>query len=142
MNVVIRIAVTLISGLATFYLLFWIASPLTFLSLHLPLWISALGSFLIAAAVAWYVWTHTASLQTSLTGSVLLGALVVGGMGFSAGFFGPLLVMPSGRANAGPALGMITGLLGLILGAVGGAVRWYARESRGRGPSNWPTTAL
>jgi hypothetical protein len=145
MNVVVRILVTLISGVATFYFMFWVGSPLTFSlhpsSLHFPLWIGSFGSLLIAALVAWYVWAHTAISKASLTNSVLLGALVVGGIGFSAGFFGPLLFMTSGRANVGPVLGLlITGPLGLILGAVGGAVHWYVRESRAGETSNWPKT--
>ena len=76
----------------------------------------------------------TASSKTSLARSVLLGALVVGGIGFSAGFFGPILLAPG--ANQGPLLGIfITGPLGFLLGAVGGAVHWYAR---GRGVDGKP----
>ena len=94
MHVVTRIVVTLISGVAALYFVFWVGSSLTF-SLHLPFWISFLGSLLVAAVVAWYVWTHAASFQASLASSVLLGALVMGGIGFSAVFFGPLLFTPS-----------------------------------------------
>ncbi|HZF10654.1 MAG TPA: hypothetical protein VFE33_17850 [Thermoanaerobaculia bacterium] len=137
MNIVIRIIVTLVSAVATLYFVFWFAIPTTFL-LHSPAWIGSLGSFLVAVVVAWYVWTHTASTQASLANSALLGAFVVGGIGFSAGFFGPLLFMPSGRANAGPLLGILTGPLGCILGAVVGAVHWYAREGRVSRTSNWP----
>src|SRR4051812_3254484 len=129
MKLIIRIVVTLLSGMATLYFVFWFAIPLAF-SLHFPSWVDYLGSFLVAAGVAWYVWTHTAAWQTSLASSALLGALVVGGIGFSAGFFGPLLFMPRGTANAGPLLGILAGPLGCILGAVGGAIHWYAREEQ------------
>jgi hypothetical protein len=131
MNVMTRAVVTLISGVATLYFVFWVGAGLTF-SLDLPLAIIFLGSFLVAAVVARYVWTHTASFQQAgLASSVLLGAFVVGGLGFSTGFFGPLLFAPSGSANAGPLLGIfITGPLGIVLGAVGGAVHWYARRHR------------
>jgi hypothetical protein len=45
----------------------------------------------------------------------LLGGLVLGGVGFALGFFGPLLITP--EANQGPLLGIfITGPLGLIVG--------------------------
>jgi|SRR5947209_10285640 len=146
MNVVIRIVVTLICGVATFYFVFWAGSPLTFLSLHLPLWVGGLGSFLVAAVVVWYVWTHTASFRTSFINSVLLGALVLGGIGFSAGCFGPLLLMPSGGANVGPAFWglFIMGPLGFILGAVGGAGYWLAwgrypaQVKKPRVSANWP----
>jgi hypothetical protein len=139
MNIVTRIAATLISGVAALYFVFWFGIPLTFL-LHFPLWIGSIASFLVAAGVAWYVWTLTASFQASLARSVLLGALVVGAIGFSAGFFGPLLFMPSGRANVGPIWAIITGPVGFILGAVGGLVHWYAREGRVGSTSNWPKT--
>jgi hypothetical protein len=58
-----------------------------------------------------------------------LGALAIGGIGFSAGFFGPILFDPG--ANQGPLLGIfITGPLGFLLGAVGGAVYWFTRGRR------------
>jgi hypothetical protein len=130
MNIVTRIAATLISGIAALYFVFWFANPSTFL-LHFPFWIGSLFSVLVAAGVAWYVWTLTASFQASLARSVLLGALVGGAIGFSAGFFGPLLFMPSGMATVGPIVWtIITGPVGFILGAVGGVVRWYAGEER------------
>ena len=55
---------------------------------------------------------------------VLLGGLVVGGIGFAIGFFGPLIWAPD--ANQGPLLGIfITGPIGFVVGA---ALGWlYAR---------------
>jgi hypothetical protein len=59
--------------------------------------------------------------------AALLGALIVGGIGFVGGFFGPLVLAPD--ANQGPLLGIfITGPLGAILGAIGGAI--YSVASR------------
>ena len=57
--------------------------------------------------------------------TALLGGAMLGGLGFLGGFFGPLVFAP--EANQGPLLGIfITGPLGVILGAVGGAlVGWY-----------------
>lgn len=141
MNVVARSVVALFSGVTTLCFVFWVTSPLILLHLHFPFWVGSLGSLLVAAVVAWYVWAFTASSRASLASSVLLGAVVIGGVGFSAGFFGPLLFMPSGRANVGPVLGiLITGPLGYILGAAVGAAHWLARENRGGGASNWPKT--
>jgi hypothetical protein len=49
--------------------------------------------------------------------SVLLGAVVLGAIDFSAGFFGPIIFMPV--ANQGPLLGLfITGPLGFVLGGM------------------------
>src|SRR3954453_13097182 len=109
MNVVIRILVTIISGVATLFVVFWEGSSLI-LSLHLPFWISFLGSLLVAAGVAWYVWTQTASPPACFLGSVLLGAFVVGSIRFSAGIVGQLLFTQTDPANLAPLLGIfITG---------------------------------
>jgi hypothetical protein len=140
MNIMIRILVTLISGVASLYCVFWFAIPMSF-SLHHPLWVSGLGSCLVGALVAWYVWMLTASFRASLARSALLGALAAGTMGFSAGFFGPLLSMPGGGASVGSIFwSIILGPAGLILGAVGGVVHWYAREGRAGSTGNWPKT--
>ncbi len=83
------------------------------------------------------LWPNTASLKASFISSILLGAFVVGGMGFLAGFFRPLLFVPSVSSNAGPLPRIfITGSLGFVFGAVGGAVHWYARGRRGGRTSN------
>lgn len=51
----------------------------------------------------------------------LLGGLIVGGIGFAAGFFGPIIFNP--EANQGPLLGIfITGPIGFTLGVLLGAV--------------------
>ena len=59
---------------------------------------------------------------------MLLGGLILGGIGFSAGFFGPIIFTP--EANQGPLLGIfITGPLGFLLGAVAGLV-WSLISNR------------
>ena len=63
-----------------------------------------------------------------IVASVFKGALIVGVIGFCAGFFGPMLFAPG--ANQGPLLGIfITGPLGALLGAVGGLVRGLRASS-------------
>ena len=60
--------------------------------------------------------------------SVFKGALIVGGIGFCAGFFGPMVFAPD--ANQGPLLGIfITGPLGAVLGAIGGFVYGIKQRS-------------
>jgi len=60
-------------------------------------------------------------------------ALLVGGVSFSLGFFGPMLLDPS--AAQGPMLGLfITGPLGLIGGYVWGVFRAAARSGGAAGP--------
>lgn len=59
----------------------------------------------------------------------LLGASIVGGIGFVGGFFGPMILKP--EANLGPLLGIfITGPLGAILGGIGGALVGWWRNRR------------
>jgi len=51
-----------------------------------------------------------------------MGAVIAGGVGFLAGFFGPSLL--SG-GNLGPLWGiLVTGPIGALAGALWGAVRW------------------
>ena len=95
-------------------------------------WAPFVGSAICALAVGWYVWRNLTSGSAGLASSVLLGAVVVGGVSFVAGFFGPMIFAPG--ANQGPLLGLfITGPLGAVAGAVGGGVLWMARGRRGNG---------
>jgi hypothetical protein len=60
--------------------------------------------------------------------AMIVGAMVIGGAGFMAGFCGPMILMP--EANQGPLVGIIyTGPLGAIAGAIGGLLyaRWRQR---------------
>ncbi len=59
-------------------------------------------------------------LQIVLKGGCL-GAVILGGIGFSIGFFGPMIFTP--QANQGPLLGIfITGPLGAVAGAIAGSI--------------------
>ena len=52
---------------------------------------------------------------------IILCAILCGGLGFIAGFFGPLIFLPD--ANQGPLVGIFfTGPAGIILGAIIGLV--------------------
>lgn len=65
--------------------------------------------------------------------SALSGALMVGAVSFALGFAGPLILTPD--ANLGPLFGIIvTGPIGFVLGAVGGAA-YGLRRSAGERPS-------
>lgn len=60
----------------------------------------------------------------------LRGGLILGGIGFAAGFLGPVILQPS--ANQGPLLGiLVTGPLGFVLGAV---IGWIYAQRRLRVP--------
>ena len=58
-----------------------------------------------------------------------IGALIVGGIGFAGGFFGPILFRPD--ANQGPLLGIfITGPIGFVLGGAGGFIVGLMRSKK------------
>jgi len=55
--------------------------------------------------------------------------VILGGIGFSIGFFGPMVFTP--EANQGPLLGIfITGPLGALVGAIGGSIASATRKGR------------
>jgi hypothetical protein len=91
----------------------------------------------LAAALAWLGWWFVfggwRAVQARLKWA-LLGGIVVGGLGFIVGFFGPLLWAPD--ANQGPLLGIfITGPIGFVIGAVAGAVLGKPRKRDVTGPA-------
>jgi hypothetical protein len=88
-------------------------------------WLRSLIALAAASHAARTVWKGTAEGSTSVAMTAGLGAVIVGGLGFVLGFFGPMLLAPG--ANQGPMLGLfITGPAGVVIGAVAGAV--YARR--------------
>ena len=120
----IRAFVTFVAAVATFFFVYWVPFSLI-LSDNADEWIPLLGSVVCALGVARLVWRRTASVEGGFIGQVVRWAFVVGGFGFVAGFFGPMLLTPG--ANQGPLLGLfITGPLGFLLGGIGGAIRWWA----------------
>ncbi len=61
----------------------------------------------------------------------LIGAILCGLVGFSIGFFGPMIFMP--ESNIGPLMGIIeTGPLGVVVGLIGGMI-WGLRRASGHG---------
>src|SRR5471030_2150712 len=69
--------------------------------------------------------------EATLSASVVRWAVIVGSISFTAGFVGPLLFSSS---NLGPLLGIfVTGPLGIIVGALWGAVRWTVNGGAGVG---------
>jgi preprotein translocase subunit Sss1 len=129
----LRVILTVLAALAGLSLMSF-ALLIAFPSeVSLPVQILQLVLRLLAAYwAARLVWRRPTSQSYSagMARSIALGALLIGGVGFFAGFFGPLIFTPG--ANQGPLLGIfITGPLGLILGAIGGAVRFHWLRKRG-----------
>jgi hypothetical protein len=127
MRLIFRVMVLLVVVPATYYFIYWVPfSLLPFITHH---WIPSVISLLGAIGVGRYVWKKLDSTPHALISNVLLGAVVLGAIGFCGGFFGPMLFAP--EANQGPLLGIfITGPLGFLLGAVGGFLYWLLQKKR------------
>ena len=127
MRLIFRLLSMLVVVPATYYFLYWV--PFSFLPFIEHRWIPSLISLLCAVAVGWYVWKRPGGAPDGLISNILLGAIVLGAIGFCAGFFGPIIFAPD--ANQGPLLGIfITGPLGFILGGVGGFIYWLVKKRK------------
>jgi hypothetical protein len=124
----LRAILALVAFVAAYTFVFWFAFALVPLAQE-PAWFVATPLAWIAAiGAAWIVWRHGpgGASGAGFMHSVLKGAVIAGAIGFSLGFFGPLLLAPD--ANQGPLLGLfITGPAGFVLGAMGGALYWVFR---------------
>ena len=133
MRILVRSLASLVTAAAAYYFIFWFGGAL--LLDRVPerfYWVTLVLSLGIALLAEWYVWKHTRQRPVGLVEPMLLGALVVGGIAFCAGFFGPLIITP--KANQGPMLGLfITGPLGFLIGAVAGVIYGLRHQ---HGPPN------
>jgi hypothetical protein len=122
-----RLAALLFVVPATYYFIYWL--PFSLVPLGDNRWIANFVSLACAIGVGWYVWRKLATSPHGAISSILLGAVLLGGIGFTAGFFGPIIFMP--EANQGPLLGIfITGPLGFVVGGISGFVYWAVRNRR------------
>ena len=125
MHNLIRGFVAFLTAVAAMYFVYWTFGALLFQA-GAPHLASVVVSIAAAIAAARYVWIRSASASGGFVRSTMMGGLVTGAVGFSAGFFGPMIFVPG--ANQGPLLGIfITGPLGLMLGGAGGAIHWFVR---------------
>lgn len=128
MKLIFRFLVTLVVMLSAYLFIFWV--PLSYVPFHGVRWIPITFSLACALGIGWYVWAKSGSVPEELISSIVNGAVALGLIGFCAGFFGPIIFLP--EANQGPLIGIfITGPLGFVLGAIGGAVHWKVKEKRG-----------
>ncbi|MFA7387603.1 MAG: hypothetical protein WCZ87_08085 [Thiohalobacteraceae bacterium] len=118
MSLAARILAMMVVVPATFFFIYWVPfSLLPFGNTPIP----ALVSLACAVAVGRFVWRRLDGDSNGLVASTLRGAVLLGSIGFCAGFFGPMIFVPG--ANQGPLLGIfVTGPLGFLLGGAGGFV--------------------
>jgi hypothetical protein len=122
----LRVFCTFLVSATAFYMTLWLVGALI-LPTGTPLPVRLLLSLLAAVFAGRYFWSRATFSPEGPARPIMMGALLIGGIGFCAGFFGPLIFAP--EANQGPLLGiLITGPLGFLLGAVGGFGYWWLRR--------------
>jgi hypothetical protein len=92
-----------------------------------------LGSVFGSGAVMcwWFAWRGQFADSRTIMCHSLLGGLILGGISFSAGFFGPMILTPS--SNQGPLVGIfITGPIGFVSGVLFGSIAGFLRIRRGK----------
>jgi hypothetical protein len=132
---VVGVLVAVVCALITYLCVWssWHAFAPILLLYYMPAWTPPGVAMVSAVAMAFSIWRY-AGLRELAT-AVIVGAIVTGGVGFSIGFFGPMLVSNSPQ---GPLLGILfTGPIGFLLGAGGGACWWIWKSIRYR-PSSSP----
>ncbi|MBI5589123.1 MAG: hypothetical protein HY881_01435 [Deltaproteobacteria bacterium] len=124
MRLIFQLLAMLVVVPATYYFIYWV--PFSLIPFLEQRWVPGIVSLLCAVAVGRYTWKMLSSTSEGLISSILFGAMVLGAIGFCAGFFGPIFFTPG--ANQGPLLGIfITGPLGFILGGIGGFMYWFVK---------------
>ncbi|MBI1283228.1 MAG: multidrug ABC transporter permease [Thiobacillus sp.] len=120
-----RLALSVAAFFGAWLLIFFLSLMVLPESLH---WLQPLGALGFAIWAARRVWLQLEDVAaTGLPVFVGTGALMLGGLGFVLGFFGPMVFAP--EANQGPLLGIfITGPGGAALGAVTGWLVWLKRR--------------
>jgi hypothetical protein len=127
MNNLFRALAAFLAAVTAFYMTLWLIGAML-LPQGTPFIIRCLASLAAAVWIGRYMWRRPESDREDLARAMGVGALLVGGAGFVAGFFGPMILAPG--ANQGPLLGIfITGPLGAVAGAIGGAILWKRRPA-------------
>jgi hypothetical protein len=133
MNPLIRSSIAALATFAAFWYIYWVPFAITLEIAHGRfhwMWIiRVLLSVGAAAVVAQYTWRHKSLAPQGVISWMILGAAVMGGAGFSTGWFGPMIFDPGSQ---GPLLGIVAGPLGFLVGAIGGVFCWAWRGRRAR----------
>lgn len=120
-----RIIVLLFVVPASYFFMFWV--PFSFIPYGEQFWIPFVISAVFAVWVGRFVWNKLSGASPNMTTTIIVGGLIVGGVAFSAGFFGPIIFSP--ESNQGPLLGIfITGPIGFLLGLLAGYIYWRIKK--------------
>ena len=123
----IRILKPIVSLLMFLTVLFFISTILT-ITTSFPAWLSMAFSLACAALAAWFTWKLVAGEKTGAAVAVISGALILGGLFFTVGFLGPMVI--SKDTSQGPMIGLfIAAPLGVIMGAIGGYYIYASKQN-------------
>ena len=126
MKKILRASVSLAGVFAAFFFVVTLISIFTEMSDAM----AGILSIPVMVAVAWVIWRSTGGETVGVALAVFGGALIVGAVGFTCGFVGPLIFFPD--ANQGPLLGLfITGPVGIVVGAIGGLIFCSSQKNKG-----------
>ena len=92
-------------------------------------YIRSIISFAIAIGIAKLVWNLSEKVKSPVATFGIVGAILVGSIGFIGGFLGPIILRPD--SPQGPLLGIFfTGPIGFCIGLVGGIVYGLRKEKK------------
>jgi len=128
MKTAMRLLLAFLAFISSYFFVYWL--PLSLIpGVHEIALLPNIISLVIAIIIGFFVWKKTSGTSNSLASHIMIGGIIVGAIGFVAGFFGPLIIAPD--SNQGPLLGIfITGPLGFLLGLIGGAVYWKIKGNK------------
>jgi len=123
----IQILKPIVSLLMFLTALFFINTILT-ITTSFSNWINILFSLACAVLAAGFAWKLIAGEKMNTLIAVIGGALILGGLFFTLGFLGPMVIAKD--TSQGPMIGIfIAAPLGIILGGIGGYV--YVSRKKG-----------
>jgi len=132
MKLVIRIISIIVIFPAVYCFIYWLPCSLLFSVLGEDIWIWNIAANIIslisAVAASWFAWKKLGVIDDGLASNIFKGAIILGSICFSIGFFGPMIFS---KSNQGPLLGIfITGPLGFIFGGIVGLIYWVFRSRK------------
>jgi len=130
MKFITRLFAVIIVFSATYYFVYWVPCSLLLSPFAKQQWmiviVADIVSLFCAIVAGCYVWKKLGSANSGLISSILIGSAILGGVGFLAGFFGPIIFTRG--SPQGPFLGIFfTGPLGFLFGGIAGGIYWAIR---------------
>jgi len=129
MKMFVRVIITTVVFLASFYFIFWMPCSILIIDENgnFSIILSTLISLICASVISWFTWKKLSVIEYGYFSYALMGGIIIGSISFIFGFFGPMIFMA--ESNQGPLLGLfITGPIGFLAGLIGGSILWYIKK--------------